>query len=81
MQIESYAKSYILESSQSKTRFSDRKIIIQIMKYLQYFSVQSSEYEHRKRIVKSNAGKTNFQPWGNILTHSGKEKQKLLITK
>jgi hypothetical protein len=43
-QIESYGKSYILESSQSKAKFLDRKIIIKIMKYLQYFSVQSSEY-------------------------------------
>jgi hypothetical protein len=38
-QIESYAKSYILESSQPKARFLDWKIIIQIMKYLKYFSV------------------------------------------
>jgi hypothetical protein len=43
-QMESFANSYILESSQSKAKFLDRQIIIKIMKYLQYFSLQSSEY-------------------------------------
>jgi hypothetical protein len=81
MQIESYAKSYILGSSQSKARFLDRKIIIKIMKYLHYFSVQSSEYQHWEKIVKSNTGRKIFQTWSNMLTDSDKEKQKVLITK
>ncbi len=34
-----------------------------------------------KSSFKSNTGRKNFQTWSNILTHSGKEKQTVLITK
>jgi hypothetical protein len=79
VQIESYAKSYILENFQSKDGLLDRKIIIKIMKYLLYFSGRSSDYQNWERIVKSNAGRTNFQTWINIHTQSGNEKQKFWL--